>query len=262
MDINENFTSSKMADNFTKVVAEGNARYSEIYYCGAEHIESGNGNAFEGDVLGANYRQPFNAHTGSYSVKTNSANNKVFEISGNVGDDHNDFTKDFRPGKYKVSFWMFHQSISPANQVGATLKLNGVSQTLYETVEAGYWKQYNYYVNLTENSSIDLYVTNSSAGNYFFDDFRMHPIYASMNSYVYDQDTDELTYILDVNNMATKYVYDPAGRLCKTYAEAPKSYEGNTFDGGFKLVSKNMYHYQGIDNEDCGDCCDQTYPQY
>lgn len=250
-DINGNFAASKMGDNFSKVTAGGNARYSEIYYCGAEYVVSGN--TFEGEVLGANYRQSVNAHTGSYSVKTNSANSKVFEVAGNVGTSHSDISKDFRPGKYKVSFWMYHPSLTASNQVGAALKLNGVNQALAETVEAGSWKQYNYYVTLSANTSVNLYATNTSAANYYFDDFRMHPVYASLNSYVYDQDTDELTHILDANNLATKYVYDPAGRLCKTYAEVVND---GSFTGGFKLTSKNEYYYKGLSNPDCGDCCD------
>ncbi|MEP5339992.1 MAG: hypothetical protein ABJL44_18480 [Algibacter sp.] len=257
-DINNNFAASKMADNFSKVVASGNARYSEMYYCGAEHVASGN--SFEGEVLGANYRQSVNAHTGNYSVKTNNANDKVFEVSGDVGDNHDDNAKDFRPGSYKVSFWMKHSSIAAANQTGAALKLEGVTQTLSETVEAGFWKQYNYYIDLPASTDgINIHVTNTSAGNYYFDDFRMHPIYASMNSYVYDEDTDELASILDANNIATKYVYDPAGRLCKTYVETMNS-TTPAFTGGFKLVSENEYYYKGLPVVDCGDCCSQPLP--
>lgn len=253
-DMNGNYFASKMADNFSKTTASGNARYSEMYYCGAEYVATGN--SFEGEVQGANFRIDANAHTGKYSVKNNNANDKVFEISGDVGADHNDNTKDFRPGIYKVSFWMRNLTGTTYDQIGAALKLNGVVQTLAETVEAGSWKQYNYYVNLPANTNgLNMFVTNTSAGNYFFDDFRMHPIYVSMNSYVYDQDTDELNYILDANNLATKYVYDPAGRLCKTYVEAPNSTD-NSFIGGFKKVSSNKYHYQSINDEDCGDCCD------
>jgi hypothetical protein len=145
---------------------------------------------------------------------------------------------------------MYHPTISPDNQSGATV--NGVTATLSETVVAGNWKLYNYYVDLDANTSINLSVTNSSSGGYYFDDFRMHPIYASMNSYVYDEDTDELIYILNANNLAIRYVYDPAGRLCKTFAETANQ---GTFTGGFKLVSENKYYYQGMGDPDCGDCC-------
>ncbi|AXP80825.1 hypothetical protein CJ739_1739 [Mariniflexile rhizosphaerae] len=260
-DINGNFASSKMADNFSKTVASGNARYTEMYYSGAENMVSGNN--FDGEVLGANFRQSGIAHTGDYSVKTNAANDKVFEILGNVGANSTDYTKDFRPGKYKVSFWMYHSS-GAASQTGANLKLNGTSVPMSESVEAGSWKQYNYYVDLIASSSVSLYVTNTNGGNYYFDDFRLHPVYTSMNSYVYDKVTDELLYILDANNMATRYVYDAAGRLCKTYVEVPTqvrtsgSYNNasiNSYTGGFKLINENKYHYQSMTTEGCGDCC-------
>ena len=43
-----------MADNYTKTIASGNAKYTEMYYSGAEYVASGN--VFEGEVKGANYR--------------------------------------------------------------------------------------------------------------------------------------------------------------------------------------------------------------
>ena len=43
-----------MADDFTKVIATGNARQSELFYSGAEYNPSGN--YTEGAILGANYR--------------------------------------------------------------------------------------------------------------------------------------------------------------------------------------------------------------
>ena len=254
-DINNNFAASKMADNFSKVTASGNARYSEMYYCGAEHVASGN--TFEGEVKGADYRYYGNAHTGEYSVKNNTVNDKVFEVIGDVGTGHTDLSKDFRPGKYKVSFWVKEDWTYCAS--GVQLIVNGNVKPFSEAVQAGGWAQYIYYVDVPASTSLNLYVKAAASANNYFDDFRMHPIYASMNSYVYDQDTDELTYILDANNMATQYVYDPAGRLCKTYTEVVND---NGLTGGFKLTSKNEYYYKGLQNPDCGDCCDVSPPLY
>lgn len=247
-DINGNFAASKMADNFSKTVAGGNARYTEMYYSGAEHVLSGNN--FEGEVKGASFRSSSKAHSGDYSVKNNTASDKVFEVSGTIGANQTDVSKSFRPGKYKVSLWF-----DDSDQCGGVpvLTVNGGVKPYSDKVKAGTWSQYNYYVDLTSAmETLNLSVSSTAIGHYF-DDFRMHPIYASMNSYVYDKDTDELTYILDANNMATKYVYDPAGRLCKTYVEVMNS---GSFTGGFKKVSENEYYYKGIDNPDCGDCCD------
>ncbi|TJY37389.1 hypothetical protein [Pontimicrobium aquaticum] len=249
-DINNNFASSKMADNYSKVIASGNARYSEMYYSGAENVASGN--TFEGEVLGANLRDSSYAHTGKYSVKNTTINGKTFEISGDVGLNSNDLSKDFRPGKYKVSFWMYSHDKAASSQMGADLIFNSSSVTLGETVEAGAWKQYNYYVDLVANTSVNIYVTNSISIGYYFDDFRMHPVSSNMNSFVYDEETDALKYILDANNMATLYIYDPAGRLCKVYSEVENQTGAN---GGFKLISENEYYYKGMSTVDCGDCC-------
>ena len=67
----------------------------------------------------------------------------------------------------------------------------------------------------------------------------MHPVESSMTSYVYN-DWDELSYILGANNLATKYEYDDAGRLVKTYVE---TMDQNGLTGGFKLVKEINYNY-------------------
>jgi hypothetical protein len=245
-----------MADDNTKVIAGGNARYTEMYYSGAEHVASGN--TFEGEVLGANYRTNDVAHTGEYSVKTNSANNKVFQVSGETSSSHDNLTKDFRPGKYKVSFWSHKQKDVDA----AAVKLNGISISVAETVEAGCWKQFNYYVDLQPNSNFDLFVTNTTGGGFYFDDFRMHPVYSSMNSFVYDKNTDELLYIMDANNMGSAFRYDEAGRLKTTYKEVENT---DIFDGGFKIMQQYKQHYQNLSNnttvynEDINNCITSTF---
>lgn len=250
-DINNNFASSKMADNFTKVTASGNARLSEMHYSGAEFIASGN--VFEGGIEGANYRSNEKSHTGDYSLKITQSNSQFFKVSGTVGNSYDDYTKDFRPGTYKVSVWTDYPKYA------SVIKLihNGTEISYTESVKAGNWYLLNYYVTLEENTLANLYLSNISDYNnstlYFFDDFRMHPVSSSMNSFVYDKETDELTYILDTNNMASKYVYDDAGRLCKTYAEVVSPIVS---EGGFKLVSENKYHYQSMPQDDCLGCCE------
>ena len=255
-DINGNFASSKMADDFTKIIVGGNARHTEMYYSGAEHVASGN--VFEGEVLGANYRTDEVAHTGEYAVKTNSANNKVFQVLGEVSTSHEDLSKEFRPGKYKVSFWTHQQY---GTDTGVKLKFNNSDILESETVSAGCWKQFNYYVDLQPNTNFDLYITNSNGGGYYFDDFRMHPVYASINSYVYDQDTDELLYILGANNMATSFRYDNAGRLKTSYKEVENA---DGLDGGFKIISQYKSHYKETNtstnyNEDINNCITYTF---
>ena len=129
--------------------------------------------------------------------------------------------------------------------------VNGVEVFVSETVTAGTWKQYNYTITIPVTSTaVNIYVKNDHS-NVYYDDFRMHPIYASMSSYVYNQDTDELVAILGANNMASAFCYDKAGRLCASYAEAV---DQGIHIGGFKLISKNHYKYKGIGENNSCDC--------
>jgi hypothetical protein len=231
-DINGNFASSKMADNWSKTIASGNARYPEMYYSGAEHILSGNN--FEGEIEGANYRTSTKTHTGDYAIKLTSSSQKGFRVTGSVGANYNDLSKDFRPGTYKVSVWI-DNGIKLSDRID--LIVNGVAKQPSEKVYSGNWALFNYYIKLNANSNVDIYFKNKDY-NYgiYFDDFRMHPVSSSINSYVYDQKTDELISILDANNLAIKYEYDKAGRLIKIYNEFSPE--------GFKLVQDFNYNYK------------------
>jgi len=245
-DINNNFISSKMSDNFSKVVASGNARYSEMYYSGAEHIAIGN--TFEGEVEGANYRTSTTTHTGEYAIKLTSSSQKGFRVTGSVGSNQNDLSKDFRPGTYKVSVWIYN-GIKLSNQID--LMVNEVAKQPSEKVYGGTWALFNYYITLNANSNADIYFKNKGYSfGIYLDDFRMHPVSTTLNSYVYDQDTDELIYILDDNNIGTLYCYDDAGNLCSTYKELVNAnYVGSS---GFKITGKTRYKYKGLsENNNC-----------
>lgn len=253
-DINNNYIASKMADNFSKTIVSGNARYTEIYYSGAENIISnGVDSIFEGEIEGVEYRSSDVSHTGTYSLMYFSSNSKLFRVTGEVGSSFLDTSKKFRPGKYKISIWAYNNYRDPWNNLA--LMLNGYEINYDNYVTAGNWTQFNYIIEMAPNTNIELYFTYPINNNYYkipedtlstnpqyIDDFRMSPISSSVNSYVYDKNTDELIYILNSNNLATRYVYDKAGRLCKVYTEVVN--EGSLI-GGFKLKKENKYHYKG-----------------
>lgn len=74
----------------------------------------------------------------------------------------------------------------------------------------------------------------------YIDDFRVQPVIASVNSYVYDPFTGAVTFILSNENIATKYEYDEAGRLKAAYKET---------EGGFKKISEyNQGFARPLDN--------------
>lgn len=253
-DINNNFVSSKMADNDNKVIVSGNARYTEMYYSGAEYIAGGN--VFEGEVLGADFRTKDVAHTGQYSVKTDGINSKVFQVSTRSGNSDyyvnpDSYNGPLRPGKYKVSFW----GLNTDRAIKATqLIFNDQEVTLAESQAAGCWTLFNYYIDVPENSDIDIYVKNSTLSedkHFYYDDFRMHPISTSINSYVYDHATDELVTILDANNLGKTFKYDNAGRMVASYVETVNS---SGYYGGFKITSQFKQKYKGTTVDI------QTYP--
>ena len=243
-DINNNFASTKMADNQTKAIVSGNARYSEMYYSGAEHIATGNW--FDGEVQGALLVSKEAAHTGSASIKLKATTDKGFQINGTSGATNyytstTPYTATFRPGKYRVSVWALNQN---APERGTALMLNSTSYKPSETLVAGCWTQFVFYIDIPANTSNTIYLKNGSASAtnpFYYDDFRMHPISSSINSYVYNA-KDQLICILDGNNMGEAFVYDNADRLQATYTEVLNS---EAYMGGFRITKQVKQKYKG-----------------
>ena len=59
-----------------------------------------------------------------------------------------------------------------------------------------------------------------------------------MTSYVYDNTTGQIRYILDGENFYTEYRYDDAGRLEKVYRETTET------STGARLVSKHKVEFK------------------
>lgn len=246
-DINDNYASSKMDANFSKTIAGGNAQYTEMYYSGLEEYDS---SGKEGEFLFENTQLTNIAHTGESAIVVGTTS-KAFKLNIDSRNGSTLLGKKFRPGAYKVSYW-----IKRNNQDDAPfpkLIYKGTEVTAAERVQAGEWLLVNYIINVTDNSVGDIYVTAGITGE-LIDDFRIHPVASSMNSYVYDKNTDELRFILDANNLATEFKYDKAGRLCKTFKEVLN--QGINI-GGFKLLKEYRYRYKNAPSNSgiCG-CCE------
>lgn len=223
IDINENKASTKMGDDNSKVFAVANAGYTEMYYSGAEDLID-NTNYFSGEVYkGSTATLSDTYHTGSKAIQV-SANVKAFAVTP-------------KAGNYKVSVWAYKGSNT--NYTNTKLKAGSTTIAYHpaEVIPAGDWVQLNFYTNdIGANQEIYVYTT---SGTVIYDDFRLVPIASSMSSYVYNE-WDELTYIIGANNLATKYEYDDAGRLHKTYSEVMDTQE---ITGGFKLNKEINYNY-------------------
>lgn len=252
-DINGNFASTKMADNNSKVLVSGNARYTEMYYSGAEFVKTGN--LFDGEVKGAQFRTEIAAHTGEYSVKATSLTDNVFEVNGSSGGtdyytNAASYTSTFRPGKYKVSFWVYkaenEQGLLPVPvESNGMLLVNDVQIPVSEIVNAGCWQQMNFYFDIPANNQNNTVVVRAQqmTGKNFFDDFRMHPVASSISGFVYDLKTDELVATLDGNNLGYVFKYDKAGRVKAKYAEIV---DEGSIDGGFKILGQYKQNYKGV----------------
>ncbi|ALM08805.1 hypothetical protein SB49_14125 [Sediminicola sp. YIK13] len=229
VDLNGNRVATKMGYKDSKVLANGNAGYSEIYYSGAEDLI---GSYFGGGVgKGSGTVSLSYAHTGNKSLQINTGQTG-FVVNVIKGKDN----------KYKASLW------SKSGTYNATrLQINGgtpISFNVDEVVRSGDWVQLNFYFDVNTSAIVQVLASGSTI---YVDDFRVHPVASTVSSYVYNQ-WDELTHILGSNNLATQYEYDQVGRLLVTKAEAIDYNGAGT--GGFKKVKENQYKFKLVGDVD------------
>ncbi|EZH71782.1 hypothetical protein ATO12_05240 [Aquimarina atlantica] len=241
-DINGNKVATKMGDNNTKIMAVANAGYNEMFYSGAEYK---NGSYIGKEIEAGNTSiQWAGAHTGSRSLGIKSGD-QVFKTVMK--------SNEHRAGDYKISVWVYnkHRITTTSNGIPRAtsevydptqtkININGVSKPFNgEIITAGNWILLNHYEYLSTNAQT-IFIETSSAGEINADDFRIHPVESSMTSYVYNQ-WDELTHIIGANNLATRYEYDEAGRLKKTYVEVVDSSTDYLIDTEEQNQIKNIF---------------------
>lgn len=237
-DINGNLFSTKMGDNDTKVIVSGNAGYSEIFYTGIENIKNILGiDWLEPEIkMGNASRNTSYSHTGKQSVSTTSASQFGVIMSGPVNG-----VAQHRQGKYKVSVW-----VKKDNATKAQLKVNGVVVPFVtDNIVAGNWQLKTAYFDVPAGAC-SVYLNSSDTSTVYYDDLMIRPVASSITGYVYNE-WDELTDVIANNGLATKFEYDAAGRLIKTYSEVIDD-ASNNIVGGFKLrksyAMNNKYLYQ------------------
>lgn len=225
-DINNNFISTKMGDKDSKVIATGNARYSEMFFSGAENEPTINFPTYlEPEITMTNaYRNSVYYHTGKQSVAATSSSQFGVNMKNN----------QHKAGKYKVSVW-----IEKTNSTKARLNNNGIITDFTETYTAGNWVLKSGYVDVP-TGSCSISVTSIDSSIVYFDDLIIRPVSSSITGYVYNE-WDELTYIIGNNGLATKFEYDASGRLVKTSIEVIDD-SANGVIGGFKVVKTNAYN--------------------
>lgn len=239
-DINGNYAATKMDVNHEKVFASvANASYNEFAYSGAEGgfdenlFFGGEVKAVlsSGIVLSKNpipSDTAYPTHTGEHSLGL--VNDGTVDGKGFVFN-----SSELTKGRtYKVSLW----TNATNGKVYYDLNNSGTLQffEVDESKKSGDWYQINGTITIDANfANLEIGAINQTTEQALFDDFRFQPLDAPMTAYVYDEATDELTHILDNNNLYTKYEYDDVGRLTNTYKES--------FKYGTKKISEIAYNY-------------------
>lgn len=238
-DINGFSSSSKVGYNNSLTIASAsNAKYMEMAFSGAEDRLLPTSPYFGGEVavgpVGATVIST-PVHTGKKSLSVTSGNKGfIFKSNGIL-----------KNKTYRASVWATHATNSriyykinggadviPTPTVSASVAIKNADQTTTNW----YKLDINIPVGDLTNPSIEVGVK-SNSGTIIFDDFRFHPLDAGMNSFVYNPTTRLLEYVLDGNNVFTRYEYNDRGLLVKTYRETLK-YQGE------KLISENKSDFR------------------
>ncbi|MEM9859738.1 MAG: hypothetical protein AAF843_20460, partial [Bacteroidota bacterium] len=230
IDVNGNYASTQMDKKQEKVLATvANANYEEFIYSGAENWD---GVSFARNVqVGRGTVVPV-SHTGASSVRIEAGETGLL------------FTVDAltRGRTYRISVWTDSPNGRLVYRVGSGGGFFELPDQYSAERQANGWYllQADFVSPFGEGDGVFYtFYCQSNVGTAHFDDLRFHPIDATMTSYVYNE-WGELEYILDANNIYTKYEYDAMGRLAKTFRE--------TFEHDAVWASNVDYHYKSDQN--------------
>jgi len=221
-DINTNYAATRMGYQNSKVLITGTqARYNELAFGSAEDALLSNG-SFSSNISpgsGSINTDSVYAHTGTNSLKLQ-AGQQGFTYTvplSQLGTPARD---------YSVAVWV-KPAAGNISQAALYYQFSGQGgvtpvQTYTKYAAGWYLLEMKVPASAVGSSSGSLTVgclNNGSSGDLYFDDFRFQPVSAATMAYVYDKKTGELTYMLGNDNLFTRYQYDAAGRLVRTYKE-------------------------------------------
>jgi len=221
-DMNGISAATKLDYGNKRVVLSGNnANYYELAYSGAEDdgITQTN-NLFVHAADGIVSSAANTAHTGSKSLKIGVSGKKglVYSVPLNKLTSSRD---------YIANVWVKPTTGTASNvklfyDVDGVVKNNSISSGS-STKIAGGWSLLNLIIkgtDLASGTTLNVGCRNDDGSiEAYVDDMRFQPLNSQTNAYVYDAFSGELTYILDNNNLYTRFAYDGAGRLVNNYKE-------------------------------------------
>jgi hypothetical protein len=153
-------------------------------------------------------------------------------------------TNDVRLQTYRAKVW------TNATTGKIYYKINGGAEVLSTAIstKVGNWYLLSLDIPVTAAiSSLEVGVR-ASSGTVLFDDFRFQPLQSSMTCYVYPPpgfdyanvaSMASFDYVLNNDNLYTKYEYNEQGRVVRTYQES--------IQYGEKLISGNNVYYKRTD---------------
>ena len=226
-DVNGQVISKKTGyDNALTIIEVANANYEEIAFSGAEEAENANG-FFAGEVkkgngIWASKAAGHPVHTGEYSLNASVGQN-AFEYE----------TNKLKPNrKYRLYAWTTNPNGEINYQIDGG---NIVSISARIERKAGDWYQISGIVEMPSSfNSFKAWCKGIDSDTYY-DDFRLQPLDATGQSFVYDR-FNQITFSLDNNNLFSKIEYDEQGRPIRVFQE--------TFTGpsGKLKVWEKEYH--------------------
>lgn len=236
-DINGNYAATRFDSNQERVIATvANAHYDEFVHKNFEDESVFN----EGysDLLTYSYTYENKlvdyAHSGARVFSATNFGEVLFDVEGLLELENSALS-------YQLSYWTTDPSVvyPVLNVDNAGFEnldeQNGTSKSVEIEGETWYLQVATFTI---DDDDDEFQVGIKGDDSFELDDFRVHPIDATMTSYTYNS-YGELSDILDANNLFTHYEYDAMGRL--------ESVTRETLSYGPVETSSAVIHYGSLE---------------
>ena len=236
-DINRHTVASLDDPEEERVIASAaHAQPSEIAFSGAEYY------ARFGDIEGRVKKgegtpSETHVHTGDYSLLLPSGS-EGFEVTLKKNEGAN------LSRTYRASVWVYlpgeAETQAEMDQVELFYSINGnqqgsVSPVLQKNKSKSWYQLTLDFTPSAGVNQITIACRNGAQRSVYLDDIRVHPLEATMTSFIYDKASDEVTYVLDADNFYMHYEYDELGNRITTTKEFFYTVD--------QVISRNKIHY-------------------